>query len=236
MAPATPARTVRERIRAEMADEIKDVARRELAEHGAGSLSLRAVAREVGLVSSAIYRYYPSRDDLLTALIVDAYDAVGAATEATEAETGRRRTTTDRWMALAAAVRAWAGRHRHEYALIYGSPVPGYEAPADTIAPAARVSLVLLRIVADGVASEEIDPTPAGRIPRPVHADLAALRTEVGLDIPDAVLLRALSVWSQLLGTITLELFGHLEGVIDDAEAYFELQMGIAGRRLLSGP
>src|SRR3954452_15064619 len=82
-APRT-ARGVRERVRAEMTDEIKAAARRQLAQHGADALSLRAVARDVGLVSSAVYRYFPSRDDLLTALIIDAYDALGAAAEATE--------------------------------------------------------------------------------------------------------------------------------------------------------
>jgi AcrR family transcriptional regulator len=240
----TPARTVRERVRAEMAEEIKSVARRHLAEHGAASLSLRAVAREVGLVSSAVYRYYPSRDDLLTALIVDAYDAVGAAAEATEPTSGpgpgsgttRRRSVTDRWLALATALRAWAHEHRHEYALIYGSPVPGYQAPPDTVGPAARLPLAFLRLVADGVASGEIDVTATGRIPRPVRSDLAALRSGAGLDIPDVVLLRAFAAWSQLLGSLTLELFGHLHNVIDDHDAYFETQMHLAGQRLRSGP
>jgi AcrR family transcriptional regulator len=235
-----PARGVRERVRAEMTDEIKAAARRQLAQHGADALSLRAVARDVGLVSSAVYRYFPSRDDLLTALIIDAYDALGAAAEATEkadtAGPAKRRTVAERWTDLAGAIRTWSHRHRHEHALIYGSPVPGYEAPTATVVPAARVSLVFLRLVADGVAAGEIDPTPAGRIPRAVRADLAALRTGTGLHIPDAVLLRALAVWSQLLGMISLELFGHLYGVINDADAYFEVQIAIAGQRLRQGP
>jgi AcrR family transcriptional regulator len=237
MAPnrsGTTARTVRQRVRDEMTDEIKTVARRHLAQDGAAGLSLRAVAREVGLVSSAVYRYFPSRDALLTALIIDAYDAVGAAAEATES--ARRRTVTERWVALAAAVRHWARRHRHEYALIYGSPVPGYEAPADTVIPAARVSLVALRIAADGIASGEIDPAPTGRIPRAVRSDLAGLRASAGLDIPDAVLLRTLAAWSQLLGSLTLELFGHLHNVIHDHDAYFETQVALSARRLVTGP
>src|SRR5512141_2377200 len=92
--------TARDRARAELTDEIKAVARRHLAEHGSAALSLRAVAREVGMVSSAVYRYFPSRDELLTALIVDAYDAVGAAAEATETAPGRHDATT-RWLLLA---------------------------------------------------------------------------------------------------------------------------------------
>src|SRR5207248_3208991 len=77
-------RTARDRARIELTDEIKAVARRHLAEHGSAALSLRAVAREVGMVSSAVYRYFPSRDELLTALIIDAYDAVGERAEAAE--------------------------------------------------------------------------------------------------------------------------------------------------------
>src|SRR5207237_1142689 len=86
MAITTPnaSRTARDRARIELTDEIKAVARRHLAEHGSAALSLRAVAREVGMVSSAVYRYFPSRDELLTALIIDAYDAVGERAEAAE--------------------------------------------------------------------------------------------------------------------------------------------------------
>src|SRR6202046_3771698 len=83
---ATPSasRTARERARAELTREIKQEARRQLAASGAQGLSLRAVARELGMVSSALYRYFPSRDELLTALIIDAYDALGEAAEAAD--------------------------------------------------------------------------------------------------------------------------------------------------------
>ena len=81
-------RTARERARAELTDEIKAVARRQLATVGAQGLSLRAVSRELGMVSSALYRYFPSRDDLLTVLIIDAYDALGEAAEAAAVKSG----------------------------------------------------------------------------------------------------------------------------------------------------
>src|SRR5512141_3253049 len=111
--------TARDRARAELTDEIKAVARRQLAEHGSAALSLRAVAREVGMVSSAVYRYFPSRDDLLTALIIDAYDAVGEQAEGAEAMAPDRSVVT-RWLQVTEAVRAWALANAHEYALIYG--------------------------------------------------------------------------------------------------------------------
>src|SRR3954471_6501176 len=115
-------RGARERARIEVTAAIKDEARRRLAAEGAAKLSLRAVARELGMVSSALYRYFASRDDLLTALIVDAYDAVGAAAERAEAATDRA-DLLGRWLATARAVRAWTLANPHEYALIYGSPV-----------------------------------------------------------------------------------------------------------------
>src|SRR5579859_6882260 len=121
-APGAP-RTARERARAELTREIKEEARRQLAEVGANGLSLRAVARELGMVSSALYRYYPSRDDLLTALIIDAYNALGDAAERAIAATAGP--SARQWLAACHAVRGWAVSRPHEYALIYGSPVPG---------------------------------------------------------------------------------------------------------------
>ena len=142
---APRAATPRERVRAELSREIKEEARRQLAASGADGLSLRAVAKELGMVSSALYRYYPSRDDLLTVLIIDAYDALGAAAEGAiapgQAAAGRAAPARDRWLAACHAIRDWARANPHEYALIYGSPVPGYRAPEATIGPAARVPL-----------------------------------------------------------------------------------------------
>src|SRR5829696_3238076 len=103
--------------RAEMQVEIKAVARRHLAADGA-NLSLRAVARDLGMASSAVYRYFASRDDLLTALIIDAYDALGAAAEKAEAAVDRD-DLPGRWLATCHGVRDWALANPHEYALIY---------------------------------------------------------------------------------------------------------------------
>lgn len=217
--------TARERARAELTREIKESARRQIAEVGASALSLRAVSRDLGMVSSALYRYFPSRDALLTALIVDAFDTVGAVAETVEQDLPPSRGFPTRWVALGTAVRRWAVAHPHDYALVYGSPVPGYEAPADTVDPAARVSLVALRLVADGVAAGEIDPTAERSMPRSTHGELARLRDGVGLAIPDEVLARTLLAWSAVLGAISYELFGHLVGIIEDHDAYFGHQL-----------
>src|SRR5215472_3533002 len=165
------AATARERARAELSREIKEEARRQLAASGAGGLSLRAVAKELGMVSSALYRYYPSRDDLLTVLIIDAYDALGAAAEGAiavaQAADGRPVPARDRWTAACHAVRDWALANPHEYALIYGSPVPGYRAPEATIGPAARVPLAFVGLLGEALARGELGRpgTAAGALP-----------------------------------------------------------------------
>ena len=147
--------TARERARAELTREIKEEARRQVAAEGAQRLSLRAVARQLGMVSSAVYRYFPSRDSLLTALIIDAYDALGAEVES--ADTGQPRSDLrGRWRAICHSVRDWAMARPHEYALIYGSPVPGYRAPQETIAPASRAGLMLGHLLTDAWASRAI--------------------------------------------------------------------------------
>ena len=154
--PSSATRTARERARTEITQEILDAARGYLATDGAPALSLRAIARDLGMASSALYRYFDSRDALLTRLIIDAYDSLGAAAEASESVVDRA-DLTGRFTAICQAVRAWALAHPNEYALIYGSPVPGYVAPTDTVAPASRVTTLLMRIL--------IDATTAGRIP-----------------------------------------------------------------------
>lgn len=222
--------TARHQARVALTATIKATARRHLGEVGAAGLSLRAVARELGLASSAVYRYFESRDALLTALIVDAYDAVGARAEAALAAAPDR--FEARWRAVAGAVRAWAVEHPHDYALVYGSPVPGYAAPQDTVDPAARVSLAMLRAVADGVAAGEIATEPSAPVARPLHRDLARLRELAAPGVPDEVLLRALQAWTGLFGTISYLLFGHLHGIIEDGDAFFDHQVARAGRTL----
>jgi AcrR family transcriptional regulator len=135
------ARTARDRVRTEITAEIKAAAKRLLESGGAAGLSLRAVARGVGMVPSALYRYYANRDDLLTALIIDAFDEIGEAAE--HADLAAREAGADpahRWLRVCRAVREWAIGHRHEFALVYGTPVADYAAPADTIGPATRIT------------------------------------------------------------------------------------------------
>ncbi len=222
--------TARARARAEITAAVKEAARAQLAQVGAPALSVRAVARELGMASSAVYRYFASRDELLTALIVDAYDAVGAA-----AEDGARAGGDDpggRWLAACRAVRIWAVDHPHEFSLLYGSPVPGYRAPADTIGPAARVPLVLAAAVADAARLGLLHP-PTGALGLGSGPRLVTPEVLEAVGIPagdDRLVERALGMWVALIGTISFELFGHFENVVSDRAGYFELAMaGAAG-------
>jgi AcrR family transcriptional regulator len=212
-------RTARERARAELTREIKAEARRQLASTGADGLSLRAVARELGLVSSALYRYFPSRDELLTALITDAYNALGAAVETAVAGPDRPR---DRWRAGCHAVRDWARDNRHEYALLYGSPVPGYQAPSDTVPAAARVPLALVGVLRDAhTTGEPALPLVPADLPAELTGQLDALAEALGGGVGRPVLFGALLAWTQLFGIVSFELFGQLVGSVDPAGPFF---------------
>lgn len=214
--------TARERVRAELTAEIADAARRQLAEVGAAALSLRAVAREVGLVSSAVYRYFPSRDDLLTRLILDGYDALGAAAEAADSPEDTPRA---RWLAVCRAVRAWALAHPHEYALLYGSPVPGYSAPQDTVPAATRVGVVLGRILGDAARSGALPEGTGERDATLISEEATAVLGGDHPAIDEAVRVRALLAWSSVFGTLSFELFGHFVGAVEDGDRYFDRAM-----------
>ncbi|MER7856253.1 TetR/AcrR family transcriptional regulator [Streptomyces bacillaris] len=224
-------RGARERARVEVTAAIKDEARKQLAAEGAAKLSLRAVARELGMVSSALYRYFPSRDELLTALIIDAYDAIGEVAESARAAADRARPQpapyAERWVAVAGAVREWALAHPHEYALIYGSPVPGYSAPMDTVGPASRVGMVFIGLLrdafrADGLAVPPLAPELRGEAER--------IAAEIAPDLPPAAALALVAAWAQLFGLISFELFGQFNRMVEAREAFFRQAAGELAR------
>lgn len=223
---------VRARVRAELTEEIKRVAHRHLATDGA-NLSLRAVARDLGMAPSALYRYFASRDDLLTALIIDAYNAVGEA-----AERGARGIDAPhaRWLAITSAVRGWALAEPHQWALIYGSPVPGYRAPQDTIVPASRLLLLIGQTLLDADRAGSLAPAEplAGRFAE----ELARVAHALGPDTPVRVVAGTIALFFQLCGAISGELFGQLNNSVEeDRPGFFEYQMrGAATLAGLSPP
>ncbi|MEH0554697.1 TetR/AcrR family transcriptional regulator [Streptomyces sp. B21-101] len=221
-------RTARERARIEFTAEIKAVARKQLAESGAAALSLRAVARELGLASaSALYRYFPSRDALLTALILDGYTSLSDAAEAAYATLdvadADPAVALERWVGVCHAVRDWALAHPHEYALIYGSPVPGYVAPQDTVAQATRLPYLIGALFSDRLDPDgprPADTSPA--MPDDARQSLEPLLSALPPDTPADLVMSSLMAWTYLLGAISFELFGHRRDILADPRAFFD--------------
>jgi AcrR family transcriptional regulator len=221
--------------RAAIEAEILRVAREHLATDGAAALSLRAIARDLGMVSSGIYRYVESRDELLTRLIVDAYTSLADHVRAEHARVDPADLDA-RWGSVGHALRTWALEHPHDFALIYGSPVPDYEAPAErTSGPGTAVQVLLLQLLAD--AAE------AGRLTGPVGAQEARLAVGTmledelfaGLDIGPEALVGGLAAWTLLLGTVTSEVFEQLgRDTLADPRAYFAVMLDTAKRLFLT--
>lgn len=212
----------RDRIEA----QIIELGRRHLVTEGAGGLSLRAIARELGMVSSAVYRYVASRDELLTLLLIDAY------TELAESVVSAQGAAGDSWRdqvaAIAHAARAWAVGAPASWALLYGSPVPGYQAPRDqTVGPGTRVVAALFDAVGSGVAEGQV----AGRndvVTPALSGDFDGLREEFDFGGDDAVVARCVTLWAGLIGAISLEVFGQYgPDTLTDPGALFDLQIAL---------
>jgi AcrR family transcriptional regulator len=226
------ARLSRAEARVRQIERIKSTSRRLMAEKGASGLSLREVAREMGVVSSALYRYFATRDDLLTALIVDAYNDLGEFAERAALRVPRSEPRR-RLHAAASAIRKWAKTNPNEYALLYGSPVPGYEAPQFTVEPAARVALVLGSIVADAW-----QPSNGEEILDDDESTMKGLLETRNLDeampgVPEPVRALSLMVWSQIFGCISFELFGHYKGSVRNANRFFAIVVDEAANLVL---
>ena len=219
----------RQRARALVLDDIVAEARRQLATEGAAALSLRAVARELGMASSAMYRYIPSRDELLTLLITQAYDALGDAAELAAAADGD---AMHRWRGVCRAIRGWALDHPQEYALLYGSPVPGYHAPRTTVAPASRVTSVLAGILLDAHDAGHLAAPPGEPLPAALATDVRLVAQTAAPDVPLATVARALVAWTLLFGQLNFELFGRFEGVVRDTEELFDLAVTVMAELL----
>src|SRR5262245_52122761 len=146
----------RQESREKIEAQIVELGRRHLVTEGAAGLSLRAIARDLGMVSSAVYRYVASRDELLTLLLVDAYSELADAVD----DAGPDGPWRDRLLAMAHAARAWAVDQPARWALLYGSPVPGYHAPQErTVGPGTRVVGALFDAVGAGIAAGDIAPS-----------------------------------------------------------------------------
>jgi AcrR family transcriptional regulator len=176
------------------------------------------------MVSSAVYRYVSSRDELLTLLLVDAYSDLADAVDRARQSVG------DLWsddvVAIARATREWAVAHPACWALLYGSPVPGYHAPPErTVAVGTRVVAALFDAVAAGIATGDIRLTN-DVAPQPMSSDFERIRQEFGFPGDDQVLAKCFLLWAGVLGAISLEVFGQYGAdTLTDPQAVFEAQL-----------
>lgn len=217
----------------DMPGQIRAAARRQMAEHGTAGITLRGIARELGITAPAIYNYYPRLDDLITALIVDAFNALADAMEAAEAAVDSELCGL-KIIACCQAYRQWAVAHPVDFQLIYGNPIPGYVAPPEITVPLARrpfdgLFRLFLEAYQSGelVVPEEYEPVPAS-----ITGHFAAWLPTGGYDFPDALLCLLMSGWARIHGLVMLEMFEHIGPVVGDPAAFFRYEIEAYWRQL----
>jgi AcrR family transcriptional regulator len=237
---ATPrAATRRERVRVETTAEIKHAAWADMARNGPSALSLRAVARDMGIAPSAIYRYFASRDDLLTALIIDAYSALADTLDATYARVraaGAPNAGAE-FLALAAAYRRWALDHPTEYRLVFSTAVPGYTGTAGTTAAAVRATAALERVICDMVEEGSVNVAAMeALLDDELREQLAAWAATVGDDLPEGAVFAAMLCYIAMHGAINLEMNGHFPPSLSDSQELFTAAMHAVVAQIGKGP
>jgi AcrR family transcriptional regulator len=222
--------------RTDMIIRIKAVARQQMAQHGTAGLSLRGIAREMGITAPAIYNYFPQLEDLITALIVDAFNALADAMEAAEVAEASER-PYDKIMALCMAYREWAVAHPTVFQLIYGNPIPGYRAPEEiTIPLARRPFLGLFRWFIRAHQSGELTiPAEYQTVPPVMAEGIAAWRRASDIAMPDALLGLLMSGWARIHGAVLLELFGHLGPLVGGGGSFYRYELEAFAQRLELG-
>ncbi len=211
--------TIRERYRAQVRREVTHAALDQLAQAGPAGVSVSAIGKQLGVSGPALYRYFGSRDELLTELVIDAYhdlaDALTAAVGYTPGQDPRARLE-----ALARAYRSWALAQPHRYRLLFGPPLPGYDAHAQRLVDAAWEAMNVLL----GVLRESGDRTAAPP-PRPLESQLAAWAEPAGPGIDPVTALRAVLIWSRVHGIVSLEIAGNFASMGIDPGQLFEIQL-----------
>ena len=210
----------------EMIVRIKAAARQQMAQYGTAGLSLRGIARELGITAPAIYNYFPRLEDLITALIVDAFTALADAIDAAESVV-ESETCWSKILASCLAYREWAIAHPMDFQLIYGNPIPGYVAPAEVTVPLARRPFDgLFRLFLEAYQSGElVIPAEYAPIPASISEHLATWLPKAGYDFPHALLCLLMSGWARIHGMVMLELFEHLPPVVGDTGAFYRYEL-----------
>src|SRR5215212_1701030 len=216
----------RERLRDSTREEIKALARTQMATSGTAALSLGAIARAIEMVPSALYRYYASRDDLITALIIDAFDALGQAAANADAQAPASDYGA-RMLATTLAYRAWALANPTDFLLIFGTPIPGYDAPPEpTNAAVRRAFSVFLRILQAAYADGALRPPPEHQ-QQAAHQSSEQFATNADTEIAIAPVVNytGMACWARMHGLVILEVTQHLQPGIVDTATFYQTEM-----------
>jgi AcrR family transcriptional regulator len=211
---------------------IKETAWKQIAEKGAAALSLRAIARELGITAPAIYNYFPRRDDLVTALIVNAFISLG------EAQTDSIQDLPEEDLAallstLGLAYRDWAITYPQRYQLIFGTPIPGYEAPADVTVPAAAGSLKpLIETLQAIFAAGRLRVERSAEMTSELKSMLEAWSEFTG-EVDVEVLYSALVIWSRVHGLVSMEIGNQMPSFITDPGEIFRREIKTIENQLI---
>ena len=208
--------SIRHRYRAQVRDEVKRAALRQLADGGPQALSINAIAKELGVSGPALYRYFAGRDELLTELVVDAYDDLGSAL-GDAAAGGPGRAARERLRAVARAYRDWAIGQPHRYRLLFGEPVPGYDAHAERLVDASRHAM---NVLVDVLGNDDLEAPPAA-----LSRELERWARSRQIDVSAPVALRAIEVWARLHGFVSLEIGGNFASMGLDADKLFRAEL-----------
>jgi AcrR family transcriptional regulator len=218
----------RERLRTATVSEIKNLARRLLVSGGPPAISLRAIARDMGMTAPAIYRYFPSLDALIAELVEDLFDEVREWTEAARDACPPGEPLT-RLTEMARAFRRWSVAHPAEFGLMFGNPVPGVTRfEADCMGPdhaGARFGAPFLQAFAEVWQTSRFPTPPAALIEEKLGAHIAPHEVSHGPGLPVEVVYAYLSGWTRLYGLVAMEVFGHLGWAVTDVEPLFELEL-----------
>jgi len=211
---------------------IKETAWGQIARSGAASLSLRAIARELGITAPAIYNYFPDRDALVTALIIDAFTSFGdwqiEARDAVPAEN-----LSKRMMAIGLAYRDWALAYPQRYQLIFGTPIPGYEAPREKVMPSAARSLSALAHVIENLRLAGKLNAPGFPQVNEEHKFTFEVWKQYGGDVDALSLSVAVLIWARVHGIVSLEIGGNLPPFGPDGDGLYRYEMEALKRQFI---
>ncbi|MEV6166634.1 TetR/AcrR family transcriptional regulator [Streptomyces sp. NPDC051954] len=229
---ATTPPSLRQRRRAAATREIVDAAELHITRHGPAALSLRAVARSLGMTVQALYHYFPSRDALVTELIAEAYDDLAAAVQ-TALNTVEDDTDLPRLVVAAEGYRRWAVTHPERFQLLYGTPLRDYAAPVEgpTTQAMRRMSAIFERELFGGFSAEQLAAADTPALSPSLQAHLAHLSPE-GMEgpgdpgaLPPPATALLLSAWGHMHGLVVLEVFGHTSFIGDHQAEIFRMGM-----------